>query len=475
MPQNVSLTPEKLVAKIGQDGLKQNLKELDAIGRRNNRNRAFGTKGYLESSNFVLSRISTKEDSVFRTWKQYFNHTYEETREISITGPDGENVKVISLMYNNPTPLPKGVSGQLVAVPVDDTRGSGCFEDQWSGLNVNGSMALVKRGTCSISDKLKFAKSRGALGVILFHNTNSTPNAATLSAENVGLLAPAGLVSLSVGEAWYARIARNETLKVSLLVDSVFETRLSWNVFAETHEGDPDNVIMLGAHLDSVQAGPGINDDGSGVTAQIEIIRALRGFRGIKNKVRFAFWGAEEPGLVGSLYYTAHLTSSDVQKIRFYFNYDMIGSPEAVYGIYAGDNAADKVGAKILLDYLVDNGKPAYFGSFGTGSDYVGFLNLGIPSSGIHTGGGIPTDPCYHLACDTYDNINWEALELNTKAAANAAATLALSLEGLPSRNDTSLNHRSKETVGKMFTTWEHTKLEAASGHVCAPITEHKI
>lgn len=103
--------------------LKQNLQELDAIGRRNNGNRAFGTKGYLESSNYVLSRISTKEDSIFRTWTQYFNHTYEETREISVTGPDGEDVEVISLMYNNATPLPNGVSGKLVAVPVDDARG----------------------------------------------------------------------------------------------------------------------------------------------------------------------------------------------------------------------------------------------------------------------------------------------------------------------------------------------------------------
>jgi aminopeptidase Y len=352
--------------------------------------------------------------------------------------------------------------------------GSGCFEDQWNGLSVNGSLALVKRGTCSISDKLKIAKNRGALGVILFHNTNSTPNAATLSAENVGLLAPVGLVSLSVGEAWYARIARNETLNVSLLVDSVFERRSSWNVFAETREGDPNNVIMLGAHLDSVQAGPGINDDGSGVTAQIEIIRALRSFRGIKNKIRFAFWGAEEPGLIGSLYYTAHLSSSEVEKIRFYFNYDMIGSPEPVYGIYASDNAADKVGAQILLDYLVQNGKPAYFGSFGTGSDYVGFLNLGIPSSGIHTGGGVPTDPCYHLACDTYDNINWEALELNTKAAAKAAASLALSLEGLPSGNATSLNPRNKVSIRTLFDKWEQIKLEVAGGHSCALQRERK-
>lgn len=103
--------------------LKRNLKELDRIAKKNNGNRAFGTKGYADSSDYVLSEISSKHDTFFRTWKQNFNHTYEETRKISVTGPDGEDVEVLSLMYNNATPLPNGVTGELVAVPVDDARG----------------------------------------------------------------------------------------------------------------------------------------------------------------------------------------------------------------------------------------------------------------------------------------------------------------------------------------------------------------
>jgi len=103
--------------------LKQHLRALDRIGKRNNGNRAFGTRGYADSSDYVLSQITSKNDKDFRTWKQAFNHTYEETRTISVTGPDGEDVEVLSLMYNNATPLPKGVTGELVAVPVDDSRG----------------------------------------------------------------------------------------------------------------------------------------------------------------------------------------------------------------------------------------------------------------------------------------------------------------------------------------------------------------
>ncbi|KAK7181686.1 peptidase family M28 [Paraphaeosphaeria sporulosa] len=200
------LTPEKLEAAIGQKGLKQNLRALDEIGKQNGGNRAFGTTGFAKSSDYVLSQITSKHDKEFKTWKQYFNHTYEETRAISVTGPNGEDVDVLSLMYNNATPLPNGVTGELVAVPVDDALGSGCVEDQWAGLNVTGKLALVKRGTCSISDKLKIAKKLGALGVILFHgrcwealevNTKAAARAAAALALSVKDVPPRNTTSVN--------------------------------------------------------------------------------------------------------------------------------------------------------------------------------------------------------------------------------------------------------------------------------------
>lgn len=469
------LTPEKLEAALTSEGLENNLWHLDRIGTENKGNRAFGTPGYKASSDYLLEQISVEgPDADFDIWKQYFNHTYEETREIALTGPDGEDVDVYTLIYNHATPVPDGITAQLAAIPVDDARGSGCYEDQWSGIDVVGKLALVKRGVCSISDKIKLAKSHGALGVVLVHNTENTPNTGTLSADNIGLLVPVGMIKLAVGEAWFARIAGGEVLTVTLLVDSFFEERESWNIFADTKDGDPDSIIVLGAHLDSVPAGPGINDDGSGVTAQIEIAKALRQFRGLKNKIRLAWWGAEEPGLVGSLYYTSHLSEEEADKIRFYFNYDMIGSPVPVYGIYVGDNPDDKVGAQLLLDYLVAKDKPAYFGSFGTGSDYVGFLNLGIASSGVQTGGGIPADPCYHLACDVFGNVNLDPLTVNTKAAAVAAATLALKDE-LPRRVKTSLNPRSKNRIRAQFDSWRTARAEAVDSHKCAGDSKHTV
>lgn len=345
--------------------------------------------------------------------------------------------------------------------------GSACFEDQWTGIDAVGKIALIKRGVCSISEKLKLAKAHGALAVVLWHNIPGPPNSATLSAENIGLIAPAGVVAMDVGEGWKARLAAGEALSVTLLVDSIFEERESWNIIADTKEGDPNNVIVLGAHLDSVQAGPGINDDGSGVTALLEILTSFRHYKGFKNKVRFAFWGAEESGLIGSLFYTSQLSEADADKIRFYFNYDMIGSPFPVWAIYKGDNPGDAPGAQLLQDYLVAAGKPAYFGSFGTGSDYVGFLNLGIPSSGTFSGAGPPADPCYHLACDTTSNIDAEALTLNSKAAGVVAAKFALSLEGVPLRTKTTLNPRSREQMRAQLVNLQKAAEEVADTHTC--------
>lgn len=109
-----------------------------------------------------------------------------------------------------------------------------------------------------------------------------------------------------------------------------------------------------------------------------------------------------------------------------------------------------------------------YHSGFGSSSDYVAFLELGIPSSGIFTGAGAPTDPCYHLACDTLDNIDWEAVTLNTKAAGRVAAQFALSLEGVPPRTKTSVNPRGKKGMARRFDKWEAKAAVVEKTHNCA-------
>ncbi|KAI8624688.1 peptidase family M28 [Xylariaceae sp. FL1651] len=461
------LTAEKLEADILTEELERNLWNLNRIANENGGNRAFGLPGYKASVDYILERAKTRFAPEYDTWVQPFNHTFAQVLEISVTGPEGEDVDVIPLIYN-PGTDDGPITAPLIDTPVDDARGSACFEDQWEGIDATGKLALIKRGTCAISNKLKLARAHGALGVILYHNNVGTPNSATLGAENTGLLVPVGTIPLAVGEAWKARLAAGETLTVTLFVDALFDERESWNIIAETKVGDPNNVVMLGAHLDSVQAGPGVNDDGSGSSALLEIMTALRRYGGFPNKVRFAWWGAEESGLIGSLYYTSTLSEADADKIRFYFNYDMIGSPYPQYEVYAGDNAGDAVGAQRLLDYLTAAGRPAYLGAFGSSSDYVGFLELGIPSSGLFTGAGAPTDPCYHLACDTTSNVDYDALTINARAAASVAASFALSLEGMPPRSKSSINLRDRSHIRAQFQKWKRAADHASTQKSCS-------
>ncbi len=201
----------------------------------------------------------------------------------------------------------------------------------------------------------------------------------------------------------------------------------TYNVLAESKGGDPNNVIMAGAHLDSVNAGPGIQDNGSGSAAILEVAEQMAKVKP-RNKVRFAWWGAEESGLVGSTYYVNNLSQEEQDDITLYLNFDMIGSPNHVFFIYDGDDS-DGVGAgpgpegsaqieKTFEKFYNMVGEPFKGTDFSGRSDYGPFIAVGIPSGGLFTGAeGIKTadeaakwggtageqyDPCYHLACDTY-------------------------------------------------------------------------
>ncbi|TQV90945.1 peptidase-like protein [Cordyceps javanica] len=457
------ITPEKAANDIRVQELENVLWNLQKIARDNGGNRAHGLPGFKASRDFVLERVVKRFGARLDTYTQEFNHTYNEVRRIELKGPEGNKVDVYTLQYVSSTPLPGGVTAPLLNTPVDDARGSMCFPDQWDGIDASGKVVLLKRGECAIADKLKLAKQHGALAAVLYHNLPGTPTSATLGAGNVGLLVPVALVHRDVGEGWKTRLSAGEDLKVTLTIDAIFEQRPGWNVISETKQGDPNNVVMLGAHLDSVQAGPGINDDGSGTAALLEIVTSFQKYTGFKNKIRFAWWGAEELGLVGSLYYTSRLSEAEKDKIKFYFNYDMIASPEPKFVVYA-DNDSHEYGAVPIYEYLKGAGAAPEYAKFGSSSDYVGFLRAGIPSSGIFTGAGAPYDQCYHQLCDNLRNINWNAYEKNAKAAAYVAAQFALNLDGVPKRNTTSSNPQSARGIQNTFRDWT-TGIQVAETH----------
>jgi aminopeptidase S len=217
-----------------------------------------------------------------------------------------------------------------------------------------------------------------------------------------------------------------------------------YNLIADWPGGDPDNVVMAGGHLDSVSAGPGINDNGTGSAGLLEVALAVRstGFRPTKH-LRFAWWGAEELGLVGSTHYVNSLSTTDRSRIDAYLNFDMIGSPNPGYFVYSasGQPSGSSALQQVLQGYFGSIGVPTELTSVGGRSDHAAFARAGIPVGGTFTGAegtktsaqaqkwggtaGTAFDRCYHRSCDTRSNVNATALDRNTDAIAHAVWTLA--------------------------------------------------
>ena len=212
--------------------------------------------------------------------------------------------------------------------------------------------------------------------------------------------------------------------EVRLEVDAVSERRETQNVIAETSGGEEGRVVMAGGHLDSVAGGPGINDNGSGSATLLELAEAI-GPDPPGARVRLAFWGAEELGLVGSRHYVRSLSRDERERIRAYINLDMVGSPNPVPALYS-DGDADL--ARVLRSAA---GDPLGEVTVGGASDHAPFEEAGVPVNGLYTGssergpGGRPRDACYHLACDRIDNVDRPVLLRMARAAAEAMRELS--------------------------------------------------
>ncbi|MFD9316758.1 M28 family metallopeptidase [Streptomyces sp. NPDC057456] len=215
--------------------------------------------------------------------------------------------------------------------------------------------------------------------------------------------------------------------------------RTGYNLVADWPGGDTGQVLMAGSHLDSVTAGAGINDNGSGSAAVLETALAVSraGYHPTKH-LRFAWWGAEELGMVGSRYYVNNLSSANRARISGYLNFDMIGSPNPGYFVYDDDPAIEKT----FKDYFTGLGVPTEIETEGDGrSDHAPFKNAGVPVGGLFSGAdylktaaqaakwggtaGRAFDRCYHSSCDTTANIDDTALDRNADALAYAVWTLS--------------------------------------------------
>lgn len=405
--------------------------------------RVIGSPGHWATIGYIEHELK-KLHGYYNVTTQAFKAFMSEIFSFNATIDNEVPKSLVEMDMSPPTPHKAPVYGLLALV-----SNSGCHDDDYA--NVTGNIAFIKRGECAFGDKAQLAAKHGALAAIIYNNEpGEIRGTLGVPPEGVKVSSSVG-INQEEGEKYAKLLREGKVLNASVQVDSYVGPITTVNVIAETNHGDPNNIVMLGAHSDSVAAGPGINDDGSGTISLLEVAKQLTNYR-VENKVRFAFWAAEEEGLLGSNYYADNLTPGENEKIRLFMDYDMMASPNYEYEVYDANNVDNPKGSEELknlyIDYYTSHGLNYTLIPFDGRSDYVGFIEHGIPGGGIAAGAeknnaenGDVLDKCYHQLCDDLSNIAWDAFLINTQLIAHSVATYGASLDGFPTReNDTTVD-----------------------------------
>jgi len=452
-------TVDKLLECVTLAGVREHQLALQKIADANGGNRFSGLPGHDRSVDYVVSRLRA---AGYKPVVQPFDYfafvelgpsALQQTAPGTVTYVQGVDFGVID--QSDPGDVTAAVTAVDLQLGIGNTSSSGCEPADFAGFPA-GNIALLQRGSCTFELKAENAAAAGATGIVIFNQGNTAGAdrqgipAVTLTANNTS-----GIPVLGTTYALGVTLSNTPALRMRVFANTVRETKTTFNVLAETSSGNADNVVMVGAHLDSVGAGPGINDNGSGSAAILDVAEAMQKVKP-NNKVRFAWWGAEESGLVGSTFYVNSLPVAEQAKIALYLNFDMVGSPNYVRFVYDGSGdvgPAGPAGSAAIEDFF--NGFYAARGlafeptAFDGRSDYGPFIAAGvdIPAGGLFTGAegvktaaqaavyggtaGQPYDPCYHQACDTFANNNDAVLDLNSDAIAAATLTYAMSTQAV--------------------------------------------
>jgi hypothetical protein len=471
VPNSNNNNSEKLRRAVTVEGILEHEAALQAISTPGG-NRISGAPGYNGSAAYVAERAAAAGYNVSTQEFDYFLDLladYQQPR-LSIVGGQtfvagiggaqsggdfGSMYKSTSYGVDITAPV-FAVDLALPAVGPANTSTSGCEDADYTGMPA-GAIIIVQRGTCTFADKFIRADLSGAAAMV-FINEGQPGREVPLWFNFDGLNIPTFAATVETADALRNGVLQGLTgLNAHFKIDwqpGIYPTR---NVIAETPTGDPNNVIVVGAHLDSVGTGPGINDNGSGSSVILEIAEAMTKVKP-RNQVRFIWFGAEESGLLGSEAYVASLSTEEQDRIAAMLNFDMVGSPNFVRFVYDGDlsdstpppSGAPEGSAQIeamFLEYFASQGLPTEPTAFSGRSDYGPFIEVGIPAGGLFTGAegiktpdqalifggtaGVAYDHCYHQSCDTLDNLNHTALDQMSDAAAHATISLAQSTQAV--------------------------------------------
>ena len=459
-----NVTYQALLDCMTLEGVRAHQAALQEIADENDGNRFSGFSGYDASVDYV---VDTLEAAGYDPEVQTFNYLAFEVvgpSALQQTAPNAvtyvEGVDFGPITQSDPGDVTAAVTAVDLQLGLGNTSTSGCEASDFAGFPA-GNIALLQRGTCTFELKAENAAAAGAIGIVIFNQGNTAaPDrtgipAVTLTANNTSGIPVIG-TTYALGETLAGLIPAG--LRMRVFANTLRQMLPTANVLAEKKGTNDNNVVMAGAHLDSVLAGPGINDNGSGSAAILEAAVLLAKLQP-QNTLRFAWWGAEESGLVGSTNYVNGLSQAQKDRIALYLNFDMVGSPNYIFMTYDADQSSFTPPAGVSVpdgsieiedlfeSFYTLRGEPYDDAAFSGRSDYQAFINNDIPAGGLFTGAevqktaeqqsiwggtvGAQFDPCYHAACDTFANNNDHALDVNADAIAFALLTYAYSTESV--------------------------------------------
>ena len=451
----------RLVDAISIDGLIAHLDAFQVIADENGGNRNSGEPGFEASLDYATEQFESfgyaveRDEFTFTNIEELSDPALEQTAPNTQTYSDNQ---FATFAYSGSGDVTASVQGvDLMLPPGDESNSStsGCETEDFDGFT-SGNIALIQRGTCTFQTKVDNATAAGAVGVLIFNEGQSGRTEVVegqLDAEVTNTVPTLGL-SFNLGET-LAELIDASGLTMRMKVDLERVDTPAANLFVRTTTGRTDRQVVVGAHLDSVAAGSGINDNGTGSALILELARAFSEINASpENQVVFALWGAEEWGLLGSIDWVFTLESDALSNIFANLNFDMIGSPNAGRFVYDGDGSsgggAGPTGSddieEIFNNWFASKSLGYEATPFNGRSDYGAFIYMGIPAGGLFTGaegvmsgsqadkfGGVSGqafDPCYHQACDDIDNVDADMFLEMSLAAAHATGEVAARKDG---------------------------------------------
>lgn len=433
-----------LADKVTTDGIYEHLNQLSDIANANGGSRSVGTPGYEATVDYLSDIL---EGSGFDVVTPEFEWLKMGDRGNPTLLVAGRRYRV-----EQASPLASTPQGGLSGLSLRPRKPSGCAAGDYG--NVRGALAIVDDEDCSVVTKQNAAVANGAVGLLVVS-----------AGGTEGLFEPGYYQKLTlpvavIGSDVDAALRRTNA-PVRLTLDGESSVAKSRNIIVQTKTGDTGNVVVAGAHLDSAVKSPGINDNGTGVAALLATASALGAEPNVSNAVRFTFWGSETLGAAGK--YVTGLTDEQRDDIALYLNADMLGSQNAGFFTYDGDQSqveADSIPEgsagieRTLAGYLNLAGVRPADTPMGTTGDHIPFLRAGVPVGGVTTGSsqektavqariwggraGVPFDPNYRTPRDDIDNVDHRTLSIMGPAMAFAIGTYAQSIEGVngvPSRD----------------------------------------